>query len=800
MALRDVKNFQFLKDAIIQKYRNPGKLDFRGILYEPQKNPQSVFGRIYGTFRELIKTRHLPLDQYLDIANRSVLERLYLNLNKDPNLNILNKPESALENPQYQLSNSYYESQSAQLKSAQAQMATSVPTTVGNGTTSAQPSKSPTPPSNPKLIPKIVTSQSPTKTQSIPAQTGKIAEEEPTTMTTDYETHPTENPVPQAFEKAFKDEPEYKTNPDKNPPEVSTIVHPEITDTFPQTGKIVEEEPVSMASDTETHPDQILAGKPEQKTGTAQSLTEQPPLTTPATLNTKLGPTQIKPAVSSSRKINFPTVRSSLSNAAAKIRDFTSPAGPGLKMGLGRMGRNLGEMAKGLVGQATGPGLSRGASFLGRTGLRGIDALANTRANLRNTSRRISGIGSRLSSSSILKKGLIIILLGAFFLIAIIGGINSTSGTVPTGVTNPVNPTGSDIRGCKFTRAGSSQTIKSPILAGWISTTAAAAGIPAQVLASVAMHENPDFVANADNNHDSIKSGQYCVKGKSFCEKSGQVLHSISGQNDPCTEEEIADGARTAQAVGLMQLLDIYNPGKDLCSITENLTIAAAKLKADGLTSQPTQDQVNKAINGYYNSCTYGTYSYCNEVWQDLQSCQATPVASTLPTTGSTILNAIVNAASQITSTLSLGSDGLYDVKPGESGTYQCTYLVVDSYRAAGLKGMDRAGEGWVINMKNFFANTSGYQLAPANSDVRSLRPGDVVILEGPGSPGNLSQHASIIKSIDTKDNGTGTITTFDANNVTTQDKISVRDFKAVSASTVPTYAITGFGQVTTAI
>ncbi|MDO8619535.1 MAG: hypothetical protein Q7R49_06385 [Candidatus Daviesbacteria bacterium] len=202
--------------------------------------------------------------------------------------------------------------------------------------------------------------------------------------------------------------------------------------------------------------------------------------------------------------------------------------------------------------------------------------------------------------------------------------------------------TSGNLNSCKFTRTGTSLPIKSSILLGWISNAAANAGIPAPVLASVAMHENPNFAITALDTDDAIQNNQFCNKGKIFCEKNGQVLHTQantgqSGDADPCTPEEIASGARTAQAVGLMQLLDIYNPGVDLCSITENLTAAAGKLKVAGLTTQPTQDQINSAIKAYYNSCDYGNYSYCNEVWQDLQSCKVSLALSSCPVSGGVI-------------------------------------------------------------------------------------------------------------------------------------------------------------------
>lgn len=185
---------------------------------------------------------------------------------------------------------------------------------------------------------------------------------------------------------------------------------------------------------------------------------------------------------------------------------------------------------------------------------------------------------------------------------------------------------GADYSACKFTRAGVSKGVGSSILAGWIQDVADKEGIPVAVMASVAMHENPDFTANAKNDHDGIVSGRMCGKSPTFCVgRDNQVLHSRAygdGANDPCTSAEIAGGAKTAQAVGLMQFLDIYNPDKDLCDIKVSLGLAAAKLKGSGLGANPTEDQVTKAIKDYHVSCFYGSYNYCTEVYADFQNCK----------------------------------------------------------------------------------------------------------------------------------------------------------------------------------
>lgn len=209
--------------------------------------------------------------------------------------------------------------------------------------------------------------------------------------------------------------------------------------------------------------------------------------------------------------------------------------------------------------------------------------------------------------------------LGTAFLGAGTPGGGSTGiGNVGIGTTGSSSTTGGSIASCRFTRSRSTNTIKSTTLQGWIVNAANIAGIPPSVLASVTMHENANFVANRDDTDPAIQGNRLCTEGTPFCEQRGQKLH-----DGACTPTEISTGARTARAIGLMQIVDVFNPGRDLCSITESLAIAASKLRADGITAQPTQEQINQAINRYYNSCTYGSYSYCGEVWTDFQNCQA---------------------------------------------------------------------------------------------------------------------------------------------------------------------------------
>lgn len=167
-----------------------------------------------------------------------------------------------------------------------------------------------------------------------------------------------------------------------------------------------------------------------------------------------------------------------------------------------------------------------------------------------------------------------------------------------------------------------------------------------------------------------------------------------------------------------------------------------------------------------------------------------TQAGTTLPGIGP--LAGAVEAASQIIGLLSKGSEGYYNGKADEPGVYYwCTYLIVDSFNRAGITGLSRAAHAAVLNMKSFFANTSGYRLLSSDTTVEQLQPGNVVFFEGSGN-----QHVSLIKSFDLDENGNGAIKTYDSNNVVTEDTIFVVNHKATKAhTTARLYQITGFGQ-----
>lgn len=116
MAARDVANFKFLKEALIQKFRRPQDLNFRGIPYDP-----FIFRLAYNTFRQL------NLNEYLNIKDPNVLERFYLNLKKDARLKFLDNPDLFENDPIFELPEQYYRELPQEVVTQQQTMAETTP-------------------------------------------------------------------------------------------------------------------------------------------------------------------------------------------------------------------------------------------------------------------------------------------------------------------------------------------------------------------------------------------------------------------------------------------------------------------------------------------------------------------------------------------------------------------------------------------------------------------------------------------------------------------------------------------------
>lgn len=188
----------------------------------------------------------------------------------------------------------------------------------------------------------------------------------------------------------------------------------------------------------------------------------------------------------------------------------------------------------------------------------------------------------------------------------------------PSPTPNPINSV--PFASCNFTRSGRGTPFGSTRLLSWINDTAKSEGIPPAILASFARHESQYITTVGDDNED-ILNNNYCNPGTTFCEYRGGVLYY-----DECSGTDIARGARTGRAMGLMQVVDIYNPGVDLCNISANIQKGAEIFKGKlGGGSFTDENSLKKAVCRYFGidstSCTYGGSDYAQEVWNDYQNC-----------------------------------------------------------------------------------------------------------------------------------------------------------------------------------
>jgi hypothetical protein len=178
-----------------------------------------------------------------------------------------------------------------------------------------------------------------------------------------------------------------------------------------------------------------------------------------------------------------------------------------------------------------------------------------------------------------------------------------------------------------------------------------------------------------------------------------------------------------------------------------------------------------------------------------------TPFPSGVVPSGSPITgNAIVDAAQAIADRIQRGvcCPGWFNADPTEPGVfYWCDFMVIDSYRAAGVNierppgGFGLGFDGWV----NFFSHP-GFQFVGSNTNASNLRPGNLV-LRGQ----NGSYHVAVLKSIDVDPTtGNGVIRTLDSNNIVTEDVFDVVGGQVKGSSHnfgCCSEQLAGFGQIT---
>lgn len=225
--------------------------------------------------------------------------------------------------------------------------------------------------------------------------------------------------------------------------------------------------------------------------------------------------------------------------------------------------------------------------------------------------------------------GIVVILIIFVFIIVLTGGpsgIGSQTGGAPPGAID-------NITSCQFTRGDQnpkSAPFKSGVLLGYFQEAERISGVPAAVLASIARVESPVSVAFTDDRLASFP-----------CPQSSTGALGLMQIQPPGTKGYFADGVKLGASY-----LGKTPEQVNYCDLRENIIVSAGfilkKLQfgfrvGDGKTWEPqwTNDQtiINKLAEGYYGCLRYptcenkngqggGPYSYGNDLWESIQSCQ----------------------------------------------------------------------------------------------------------------------------------------------------------------------------------
>lgn len=619
MAIRDVRNFNFLKEAIVQRFRNPDLKSYKGIPYEPQTNPHSIFGRLYSTFRQL-NGKGLNLHQYLNIEERGVLENLYQNLQNDLNLKFLNQPEAALNDPRLELSDEHYQEETNQPETASEQMASTGDSTAGGGMPyTGMPSGGSYASRSPRII------------YQIPEEKSKL-------VTTDRYGNIKETPGPSKLVIADK------------------------------SGNVVGEHTVGPQSSIpqspgpEARPKLVMAGKsgaPIEPGKTGLSLADRHDriISGPGA---EAKPTKILTAndrgiVTGVRNIQSP---SWLKAFGSDSKIFANRNLPKIFDGLKGIGGGVGN---GLLNAASGG--TTGVYNLGKgMGNRALNAGANAGnrySRFRKRTRALSRSASQNLKKSFGRKAAIGGFIG-FFSIAFLTGMSGagapgggTSGpTVPIPI--PGGAPSSNISSCKFMRSGDTTkelTYKSPLLLSYIQEASNITGIPPVVLAAFIRVETPSTVVKNDDEIRNLSSVATCPKSKTGALGVMQLQPKGTTGHD---EGAITNGAKLI-GKNYDQLTE-----EDYCDVRKNIIMGAGfilkkmtyktpdfpKTYGDGTKWDPvwTKDKeaIRKLVNGYYGCLVYGgadptkcegPFNYGDDVWASIQNCQA-PGGGVGPGTG----------------------------------------------------------------------------------------------------------------------------------------------------------------------
>lgn len=543
-------------------------------------------------------------------------------------------------------------------------------------------------------------------------------------------------------------------------------------------GRVLEERNITPSSTTikkpEAPPKILVADK------SGKIIEKSPVVSRELYIANKSGVEVGKYTVPKASRFNFPSRFKFPTGLVNSLKNFGSRLGVFFKRNFGKfltMGR-VATVASAGIGAFAGASFGGAGMFAGGIGGAILPSWVKSGGAGRFFSRAGNGVinfGARLSNQvgkgglklAGPKKKVVLLFLGGFLLFGLAAGLLGAlnPGGAPTGAPTAFIST-SDISQCKFTRGGTSAPIKSRVLQSWITETAAKENIPIAIMASVTMHENPDFVSNADDQHDAIKNNYYYRVSKvnegSNKNTNAIGLFQISVGQTP-TSEGIVDHCEALFGSGIITkaadklgkkvreksyycVLDFDErvkrfcqtdrvernrtygiPDKpydesyiNLCNLQDNILTGAVFLNTT-IRGKSWDDAANlrSAISGFYGACVYPGGDYCTEVAADYQSCKPTFIGGT-----SGDLAGVVQWAERISKELQAGNPpSSYNkmVANITNGTYTATTRTA-IYRE-GARSVSPDGIYWCTNIVVDSYNLAGIKGLNANHQgVRGMK------------------------------------------------------------------------------
>ncbi|MCL5784426.1 MAG: hypothetical protein M1142_03675 [Patescibacteria group bacterium] len=228
---------------------------------------------------------------------------------------------------------------------------------------------------------------------------------------------------------------------------------------------------------------------------------------------------------------------------------------------------------------------------------------------------------------------------------SLVGPGSKLFGGFSTPSSGPYIPGSDNINSCKFTYQGKQFSIPSNTLRSLMTEVSAKTGVPASVLAGVAMHESNDFTSNAQDSHDAFFNRNFngvdCYPH--FPTSPTGALGLMQIQTPPNLKPQKApdynpaavdlDGIKTGLGFLGRDLSTLKT--SDYCDIKTNLYLGAGVLiSKNGGKAPTTAEEVKSSVCAYYGSCTYGSYNYGEEVANDFNSCSSFSTPQLSPPAG----------------------------------------------------------------------------------------------------------------------------------------------------------------------